>query len=150
MKKFILILGMIITVGVFAIFSHNQNKITLPKPIEKGFKNPLFYRPLKAYSDTWHNVLTPYSITVFQDPVDKSKLHNVLAESYSCSLIENEYDHIKYDCYICADVITYQPCHRECITYKIREYDVKMNWYMIKKGVCDNEISSETRVIDLN
>ena len=146
MKKLVLILSAIIVIWIIALLSQNQNKITMPKSVEKGFKNPLFYRPLEAYSDTWHNVLTPYSITVFQDPVDKSKPHNALAESYSCSLVENEYDHIKYDCYICAEVITYQPCHRECIIYRLKK-DKKRHRYWVIKEECDT-INKETRVIE--
>ena len=67
MKKLVLILGVfaVIAGSVAAYFAYNKPKIILPKPIEQGFKNPLFYRPLEAYGRTsWHTFLTPYSITL--------------------------------------------------------------------------------------
>ena len=69
MKKFVWILGIIIAVGISAAFIYNQNKIILPKPVEKGFKNPLFYRPMYGYSRLWYSficdtVITPYSIPI--------------------------------------------------------------------------------------
>ena len=138
MKKFVWILGIIIAVGISAAFIYNQNKISLPKPIEQGFKNPLFYRPLEAYGRTsWHTFLTPTSITKTPPFDEAKKTSDVRAESYFCDLIENEDDHIKYDCYVCAEFITYQPCHRECIIYEL-EYDNEFkNKYWTTERECD-------------
>ncbi len=75
MKKLVLILGLfaVIAGSVAAYFAYNKPKIILPKPIEQGFKNPLFYRPLEAYSRiSWHTFLTPYSITL-TPPFDEAK-----------------------------------------------------------------------------
>lgn len=141
MQKFVLILGIIIAVGISAIFIHNQNKIYLPQSVEQGFKNPLFYRPLKAYGRTsWHTFLTPTSITKTPPFDEAKKTSDVIAESYFCDLIENEHDHIKYDCYVCAEFITYQPCHRECMYFKIKYYDKDMSWYMVQSGDCTGNL----------
>ena len=139
MKKFVLILGLLVAIAalIAALFVYNKPKITLPKPVEQGFKNPLFYRPLEAYGRTsWHTFLTPYSVTM-TPPFDEAKeTSDVIAESYSCNLIENEQDHIKYDCYVCAEFITYQPCHRECQNFIIKRYDEYGEGYIIKQDDC--------------
>lgn len=149
MRKLVLILGLFVTFAslIAAYFVYNKPQITLPKPVEQGFKNPLFYRPMYAYSDLWHTLITPYSITTFQNPLDKNKIHNVLAETYFCDLIENEYNHVKFDCYSCH--IMFYPdhsCHHECLLYTIKRYDEEMKWYMITKSDCYTG-DSETRII---
>lgn len=139
MKKLVLIIGIIITVGIVAIFSHHQNKITLPKPIEKGFKNPLFYLPMYGYSRLWYSficdtVITPYSITDFQEGINDDGNHYSLAETFLCDIIENEDDHVKFDCYSCH-IMFYadHSCHHEIISYHIEEYDEKEQWYWVKE-----------------
>lgn len=141
MKKLFLILGIIIATNVATIFIYNQNKITLPKPVEQGFKNPLFYRPMYGYSKLWYSVIfntviTPYSITDFQEGINDDNEHYSLAETFLCDLIENENDHVKYDCYSCH--IMFYPdhsCHHEIISYHIEEYDEKEQWYWVKEQV---------------
>lgn len=141
MRRFVLILGIIIAVMIIAIFSHNQNKIILPKPVEQGFKNPLFYRPMYGYSRLSYSfisntVITPYSITDFQEWTDENNRPYSLAETFLCDLIENENDHVKFDCYSCH--IMFYPdhsCHHEIISYHIEEYDEKEQWFWVKEQV---------------
>ena len=143
MKKLVLIFGLfaVIVGSVAAYFAYNNPKIILSKPIEQGFKNPLFYRPLEAYGRTsWHTFLTPYSITLTPPFDEAKKTSKVIAESYLCNLIENEDDHIKYDCYVCAEFITYQPCHRECHNFIIKRYDEYGKGYIIKKDDCTGNL----------
>ena len=141
MKKLILILGVIIAVGISVVFSYNQNKITLPKPVEKGFKNPLFYRPMYGYSRLWYSficdtVITPYSITDFQEGTNDDGEHYSLAETFLCDLIENENDRVEYDCYSCHTMFyADHSCHHEIISYHIEEYDEKEQWYWVKEQV---------------
>ena len=123
------------------MFSHHQNKITLPKPVEQGFKNPLFYRPMYGYSRLWYSVvvdtvITPYSITDFQEGINDDGDYYSLAETFLCDLIENENDHVKFDCYSCH-IMFYadHSCHHEIISYHIEEYDEKEQWYWIKEQV---------------
>ena len=143
MKKLVLILGVfaVIAGSVAAYFAYNKPKIILPKPIEQGFKNPLFYRPMYGYSRLWYSficdtVITPYSITDFQEWTDKDNEYHSLAETFLCDLIENEDDHVKFDCYSCH-IMFYadHSCHHEIISYYIEEYDKKEQWYWVKEQV---------------
>ena len=160
MKKLVLILGIIIVVIITAMFSHHQNKITLLKPVEQGFKNPLFYRPMYGYSRLWYSficntVITPYSITDFQEGINDDGNHYSLAETFLCDLIENEDDHVKFDCYSCHTMFyADHSCHHEIISYHIEEYDEKEQWYWVKeqnthyiKKYRMHERSSSTKVI---
>lgn len=143
MKKFVLILGLfVVIVGlVTAFFAYNKPEISLPQSVEQGFKNPLFYRPLEAYGRTsWHTFLTPYSITMTPPFDDAKETSDVIAESYSCNLIENEQNHVKYDCYVCAEFITYKPCHRACQDFIIKRYDEYDRGYIIKKDDCTGNL----------
>ena len=143
MKKLVLLLGLfaVIAGSVAAYFAYNKPKIILPKPIEQGFKNPLFYRPMYGYSRLWYSficdtVITPYSITDFQEGTNDDGEHYSLAETFLCDLIENENDHVKYDCYSCH-IMFYadHSCHHEIISYHMEEYDEKEQWYWVKEQV---------------
>lgn len=162
MRKLALILGIFAVIAglIGAFFAYNKTRITLPKPVEQGFKNPLFYRPMYGYSKLWYSfisntVITPYSITDFQEWTDENNEPYSLAETFLCDIIENENDHVKFDCYACH-IMFYSDhsCHHEIISYHIEEYDEKEQWYWIeekntqyikKYGVY--ETSSSTKVI---
>lgn len=143
MKKFVLILGLFaVFIGLSVIFfAYNKPKINLPRPIEQGFKNPLFYRPMYGYSRFRHavifdTVITPNSITDFQEWTDENNESYSLAETFLCSILENESDHVKFDCYSCH-IMFYadHSCHHEIISYQIEEYDEKEQWYWVKEQV---------------
>ena len=141
MKKFIVILGTICIGYILATYIQNQGKISLHHPIEKGFKNPLFYRTMYGYSKLWYSfvvdtVITPYSITDFQEGINDDDEHYSLAETFLCDLIENEDEHVKFDCYSCHIMFhADHSCHHEIISYHIEEYDEKEQWYWVKEQV---------------
>ena len=141
MKKIALILGIFAAIAglIGAFFAYSNPQINLHQPIEQGFKNPLFYRPMYGYSRLWYSfitdtVITPYSITDFQEWTDENNEPYSLAETFLCDMIDNEYDHVKFDCYSCH--VAFYPdhsCHHEIISYYIEEYDEKEQWYWVKE-----------------
>lgn len=141
MKKIALILCTVCVGYVLTIYIQNHNKISLPQPVEKGFKNPLFYRAMYGYSKSWSSfivdtVITPYSITDFQERTNENNEPYSLAETFLCDIIENEDHHVKFDCYSCH-IMFYadNSCHHEIISYHIEEYDEKEQWYWVKEQV---------------
>ena len=63
------------------------------------FVNPVFNKTLYAYSrGSWNTLLTPNSITEY--PSDSS-VSDIYTQKHSCKLLENEFDHIKYNCTLC-------------------------------------------------
>ncbi len=86
MKKLVLILGLVLSLGANARADDNVNK--------QEFVNPIFYQPLEPLSrtSTW-TYLTPISIKSMT-PLDKNKV----AMTGECELVENQQDHIALLC----------------------------------------------------
>ena len=86
MKKFVLILGLVLSFSANAQAEDNVNK--------QEFVNPIFYQPLEPLSrvSTW-TYLTPTSIKSMT-PLDKNKV----AMTGECELLENRENFIKLLC----------------------------------------------------
>ena len=86
MKKLVLILGLVLSLGANARADDNVNK--------QEFVNPIFYQPLEPLSrtSTW-TYLTPTSVKSMT-PLDKNKV----AMTGECELVENQQDHITLLC----------------------------------------------------
>lgn len=107
MKKFVLVWGLISLLGINGCFA------------EKQFVNPLFNKTLYAYSrGSWNTLLTPSTITEY--PPDSS-VSGIDTQKHSCKLLENEFDHIKYDCHLCYQAFfeKEKTCFESIILFKI-------------------------------
>ena len=83
------------------------------------FVNPVFNKTLYAYSrGSWNTLLTPNSITEY--PFDSS-ISDIYTQKHSCKLLENEFDHIKYDCLLCYQAFfeKEKTCFESIILFKI-------------------------------
>ena len=114
MKKFALILGLVLSLGVNACAKNDVNK--------QEFVNPIFNKTLFAYGRTsWNTILTPNSVT--ESPDDFSN-PDAYIEKHNCKLQVNKRDYIKFLCNVCyqdiliADKIN---CSRKNILYKIAD-----------------------------
>ena len=106
MKNFILILGLFSLLIINDCFAEE-------------FVNPVFNKTLHAYSrDSWNTLLTPSSITEY--PPDSS-VSGIDTQKHSCKLLENEFDHIKYDCHLCYQAFfeKEKTCFESIILFKI-------------------------------
>ena len=106
MKKFILILGFLLTLSNCSYSQSSSEK-------QQEFVNPIFYQPLEPLSITvgW-TYLTPNTID-FRTPLDK----NIVDSTGQCELIENEQDHITLLC----DITWRNEKRKEYYTYIIKD-----------------------------
>ncbi|MBR2299448.1 MAG: hypothetical protein IJ870_02605 [Alphaproteobacteria bacterium] len=85
------------------------------------FVNPVFNKTLYAYSrGSWNTLLTPNSITEY--PSDSS-VSDIYTQKHSCKLLENEFDHIKYDCLLCYQAFFEKEknCSEKIIFFRIAD-----------------------------
>ena len=93
---------------------------------QQEFVNPIFNKPLLAYSRTsWNTMLMPNSVS--ESPDDFS-FPEAYIEKHNCKLLENEFDHIKYSCTICHQYLLElgletkeDNCYHNIIIYQITD-----------------------------
>ena len=108
---------------------------------QEQFVNPVFNKTLYAYSrGSWNTLLTPNSITEY--PPDSS-VSGVDTQKHSCKLLENEFDHIKYDCHLCYQAFfeKEKTCFESIILFKILDDEKiqKLNFRPDKKDYYSRE-----------
>lgn len=116
MKKIVLILGLCLNVCACMQTDNFTQK--------QEFVNPVFNKLLLAYGRTsWNTLLTPTSVTISPDNFSNPDAY---IEKYDCQLLENEQDHIKYDCIICNPYLVKvglatKNCYPNTIIYQIAD-----------------------------
>ncbi|MBR3661664.1 MAG: hypothetical protein IKN67_00090 [Alphaproteobacteria bacterium] len=136
MRKFALILGLVLSLGVNACVQNDVNK--------QEFVNPIFYQPLRPMSiHSGYVYLSPTSIK-FMTPLDKEHLD----ATGLCELVENEKNFIKLSCKVrwqkiqASTMIINSDDHSSLwyCTYEVKGLffdnclDVEENIYVIKEG----------------
>ena len=115
MKKLVLILGFLLTLSNCSYSQSSSEK-------QQEFVNPIFNKPLFAYSEqTWNTLLTPNSITESPDDFSDSEAH---IEKHNCELLENKSHFIKYFCNVCHPDILHKnkpSCSLKIIIYQITD-----------------------------